>query len=94
MTVGRPHATFWKDAAAHYMERLSRWRRMTETIIRDSDPALPVARRVEEEGKRILAALTPQLLAISFTPAIASLDIVLKALSNTLVKFSKLLTIR
>ena len=60
MTVGRPHATFWKDAAAHYMERLSRWRRMTETIIRDSDPALPVARRVEEEGKRILAALTPQ----------------------------------
>ena len=60
ITVGRPHATFWKDAAAHYLERLSRWRQMTDTIIRDSDPALPVPRRVEEEGRRILAAVTPQ----------------------------------
>lgn len=60
MTVGRPHASFWKDASAHYLERLSRWRQVTDTVIRDSDPALPVSRRVEDEGKRILAALTPQ----------------------------------
>ena len=33
---------------------------VTDTVVRDSDPALPVARRVEEEGKRILAALSPQ----------------------------------
>lgn len=60
MTVGRPHASFWKDASAHYLERISRWRQVTDTVIRDSDPALPVARRVEDEGKRILAALSPQ----------------------------------
>ena len=60
MSVGRPHAPFWKDAAAHYLERLARFRQVTDTVIRDSDPALPVARRVEEEGKRILAALAPQ----------------------------------
>ena len=60
MTVGRPHAPFWKDAAAHYLERLARFRQVTDTIIRDSDPSLPVGRRVEEEGKRILAAIAPQ----------------------------------
>ena len=60
MTVGRPHAPFWKDAAAHYLERLARFRKVTDTVIRDSDPALPIARRVEEEGRRILAALAPQ----------------------------------
>ena len=60
MTVGRPHAPFWKDAAAHYLERLSRWRQITDTVIKDADPALPIPRRVEEEGRRILAALAPQ----------------------------------
>ena len=59
ITVGKPHA-FWKDAGEHYLERISRFRKVTESIIRDSDAALPTARRVEEEGKRILAALTPQ----------------------------------
>ena len=60
ITVGRPHASFWRDAATHYLERLARWRQITDTVIRDSDSALPVARRVEEEGRRILAALGPQ----------------------------------
>ncbi len=58
--MGRPRIPFWRDAAAYYLERLSRWRQITDTIIRDSDPALPTARRVEDEGKRILAALEPQ----------------------------------
>ena len=59
ITVGKPH-DFWKEAGEHYMERIARFRKVTESIIKDSDPALPTARRVEEEGKRILAALGPQ----------------------------------
>jgi len=59
ITVGKPHA-FWKDAGEHYLQRISRFRQVTETVIKDSDPALPTPRRVEEEGKRILAALAPQ----------------------------------
>ena len=56
ITVGKPH-DFWKEAGEHYLERIARFRKVTESIIKDSDPALPTARRVEEEGKRILAAI-------------------------------------
>ena len=59
VVVGRPRVSFWREAAAHYMERLSRWRSVTESVVRDGDPALPAARRVAEEGKNILRALTP-----------------------------------
>jgi hypothetical protein len=52
ITVGKPHA-FWKEAGEHYLERIARFRKVTESVIKDSDPALPTARRVEEEGKRI-----------------------------------------
>ena len=60
ITVGRPHASFWKEAAEHYLERISRWRRVTDTLIRDSDAALPVSQRIADEGKRIIAAISPQ----------------------------------
>ncbi len=60
ISVGRPRAVFWRDAAAHYLERLSHWRAVTETVIRDADAALPIARKAADEGKRILAALTPR----------------------------------
>lgn len=59
ITVGRPRAGFWRDAAAHYLERLARWRAVTESVIRDADPALPPERKVQEEGRNILRILTP-----------------------------------
>ncbi len=58
ISVGRPRATFWRDAAAHYMERLIRWRTVTESVIKDADAALPVERKKEEEGRRILDMLS------------------------------------
>ena len=64
VVVGRPRAVFWRDAAAHYLERLGRWRRVTETVIRDADSALPTPRRVAEEGKNIVRALTSADIAI------------------------------
>ena len=59
ITVGRPRAGFWRDAAAHYLERLARWRAVTESVVRDADPALPPERRVQEEGRNILRIITP-----------------------------------
>lgn len=64
IVVGRPRAAFWRDAAAHYMERLARWRKVTETVVRDADPALPVPLRVAEEGKNILRVLSPEDLVV------------------------------
>ena len=58
ISVGRPRAVFWRDAANHYMERIGRWRTVTENVIKDADAALPAERRKEEEGKRILEVLS------------------------------------
>lgn len=60
IAVGRLKTPFWKDAASHYAERLSRFRNFAETLIRDGDPALPADRRNELEGQGILAALGPR----------------------------------
>lgn len=57
IVVGRTRANHWREAAAHYLQRLGHWRKITETIIRDGDPALPLPQRVHEEGQRILAAI-------------------------------------
>ena len=58
--MGRLKTPFWKDAAAHYLARLTRWRRLECTEVRDGDAALPPDRRNALEGRRILEALTPQ----------------------------------
>lgn len=60
IAVGRLKSPFWKDAAAQYVKRLSHWRALTETQLKDGDPALPAERRNEQEGRAILAALTPR----------------------------------
>ena len=60
IAVGRLKTPFWKDAAAHYLTRISRWRAVSETLIRDADPALPVAERAAMEGRAILEAISPR----------------------------------
>ena len=59
LAVGQLKTPHWKDAAAHYLERLRRWRQVRETLVKDGDAALPVAERNREEGQRLLAALSP-----------------------------------
>ena len=46
LAIGRLRTPFWKDAAEHYRARLLRWRNLTETCLRDADPALSPAERV------------------------------------------------
>lgn len=60
ISVGRLKTPFWKDAAAHYLARITRWRRLECTEVRDGDAALPPDRRNALEGRHILEALTPQ----------------------------------
>ena len=60
ISVGRLKTPFWKDAAAHYITRITRWRRLEYTEVRDGDAQLPPEQRNALEGRRILDALTPQ----------------------------------
>lgn len=57
IAVGRLKSPFWKDAAAHYAERLARWRALTVIEVKDGDSALPADQRKSQEGRAILAAL-------------------------------------
>lgn len=58
--VGKLKAPFFRDAATHYAERLSHWRRLVLTNVRDGDAALPATQRNALEGRRILEALTSE----------------------------------
>lgn len=59
LAVGQLKTAHWKAAAAHYAERLRRWRDLRETLVKDADAALPIIERNKAEGQRLLAALTP-----------------------------------
>ena len=60
ISVGKLKTPFWKDAAAHYLTRINRWRPLEYTEVRDGDAALPPDQRNALEGRRIIEALTPQ----------------------------------
>ena len=60
LSEGKLKVPFRKAAAAHYSQRINRWRRLECVEVRDGDPALPQAQRNELEGRRLLEALGPQ----------------------------------
>lgn len=60
LCVGKIKTAFWKAAAEHYGQRIRRWRPLEVSEVRDGDASLPVPRRNEQEGKRLLEALSPQ----------------------------------
>ena len=60
ISVGKLKTPFWKDAAAHYTTRITRWRKLDITEVRDGDSALPQDQRNALEGRRIIEALDPQ----------------------------------
>ena len=59
LCVGKVKTPFWREAAAHYAERLGRWRRVELVEVRDGDAALAPAARSAQEGKHLLEALGP-----------------------------------
>ena len=64
ISVGKLKTPFWKDAAAHYTTRITRWRKLDITEVRDGDSALPPDPRNALEGRRIIEALDPQDIAL------------------------------
>lgn len=60
LCVGKIRTSFWKEAAAHYQQRISRWRPLDVTEVRDGDATLDTMSRNSQEGRRLLEALTPQ----------------------------------
>ena len=62
--MGKLKTPFWKDAAAHYLTRIKRWRHLEYTETRDGDAALPPDQRNALEGRRIIEALAPQDVAL------------------------------
>ena len=64
ISVGKLKTPFWKDAAAHYLTRIKRWRHLEYTETRDGDAALPPDQRNALEGRRIIEALAPQDVAL------------------------------
>ncbi len=60
VAVGALKTAHWKQAAAHYMQRIQHWRTVQESLVKDGDSALPVADRNAVEGQRLLASFQPQ----------------------------------
>ena len=59
ISVGKPRLSFWKQASDYYLEKLSHWRKIEETIVRDAPPGLDIEHRVEHESRRIASVITP-----------------------------------
>ena len=57
LCVGKLKTPFWREAAAHYRERLGRWRRVELVEVRDGDAPLPPAARSAQEGRRLMEVL-------------------------------------
>lgn len=56
--VGKLKTDFWKTAAAHYMERISRMRSILITEVKDC-PTGSIQNRIKAEGKLIIDCLAP-----------------------------------
>ncbi len=59
ISVGKPRLPFWKAASDYYIEKLSHWRYIDETIVRDAPAGMPIEQRVDDESKRIASVITP-----------------------------------
>ncbi len=64
ITVGTLKTPHWKNAAAHYMQRLQQWRQVRLITVKDADAALPIPERNKWEGQKLLRALSPTDIAI------------------------------
>ncbi len=59
VTVGALKTPYWKEAAAHYVQRIQHWRSIQECIVKDGNSALPPQERNAEEGQKLIQALQP-----------------------------------
>jgi 23S rRNA (pseudouridine1915-N3)-methyltransferase len=63
LVVGAAKAPYFRDAAAHYLTALARYLPVEEVVVRDAKTADPKRRNLEE-GKALLAKMTPRDFAV------------------------------
>ena len=74
LCVGKLKTPFWREAAAHYRERLGRWRRVELVEVRDGDAALSPRARSAQEGRRLLEVLAREAAPIALDEGGEMLD--------------------
>ncbi len=74
LCVGRLKTPFWREAAAHYRQRLDRWRRVEMVEVRDGDAALAPGPRAAQEGRRLVEALARETAAVALDEGGQPLD--------------------
>lgn len=57
--VGKLKEPFSRDGCAHYWEKLSRFFKLDESMVKDAPGKLPAADKVKKEGETILAKVKP-----------------------------------
>lgn len=62
--VGKLKRPFWREASEHYLKHLKRSYSLEEIVIKDGKGNVPPEVRNQDEGKRILAAITEKDLPI------------------------------
>lgn len=74
LAVGHIKTPHWREAAAHYKQRLSRFVRLEEDVIKDADAKLPVEMRKEQETSRLFKLLRPSDMPVRLDERGASMD--------------------
>ena len=74
LAVGHIKTPHWRDAAAHYAARLSRFLRLEETTVKDAAAELAPEARKELETQRLLKLLHPRDTALCLDERGTALD--------------------
>ncbi len=56
ISVGKIRLPFWREAYGYYLEKLSHWRKITDTVIKDAPAELPPEKRALDESLRLAGA--------------------------------------
>ena len=74
ISIGRIRMPFWRDASAYYLEKLSHWRKVTETVLKDAPAELPQEQRARDESQRLVRRTACQEDLVQRTPGADRLD--------------------
>ena len=65
ISIGKIKTSHWQAACKEYITRMQRVWQIRSIVLRDGNTAATPAKRMEEEGVRILAALEPSFIPIA-----------------------------
>lgn len=59
IAIGKIRASWCRKACEYYIKLISRWQKIEQADLKDSDSSLPPQARVAQDGERILAHIDP-----------------------------------